>query len=91
MESLARIIMGKKLTLGKLSEKIGCKLNLPKPLDGITAIISKLWGYSSEKSRHGQTTLPEVGFEEPELILHMCSAWINYLIKNEEKFSKTKL
>jgi len=84
LESVARIITGESLTLGKLSDKIGAKLNLPKPLDQITAIISKLWGYSSEKSRHGQTRLPQVGFEEAELILHMCSAWINYLIKREE-------
>jgi hypothetical protein len=84
LESVARIITGEKLTLGKLSAEIGAKLNLPKPLDQITAIISKLWGYSSEKSRHGQARLPQVGFEEAEIILHMCSAWINYLIKRAE-------
>jgi len=42
LESVARIITGEKLTLGELSAEIGAKLNLPKPLDQITAIISKL-------------------------------------------------
>jgi len=81
LESVARILTGKKgksATLGKLIPELKNAVQLPSPLDGI---IDKLYGYTSEEARHGQTELSEIDFEEAELVLHICSAWINYIIK----------
>ena len=76
LESTARAITGQsKPTFGELVSK----LDLPKPLDNA---VGKLWGYSSDRSRHireGQS----VSAEEAELIVTVAAAVCIFIAKQK--------
>lgn len=80
LECVAREISGERtLTLGKIMERH--KTMIPPPLD---IAVEKAWGYASEHGRHlREGRNPE--FEEAELIVGICAAVGNYLVKKSHK------
>ena len=75
LECVARKVAGSKETLGKL---INAHPEIvPSP---INEIVSKLFGYASEKGRHlKEGLLPS--FEEAELLVHLSASLCSYLTK----------
>lgn len=75
LECVARKVTGSKDTLGKL---INAHPEIvPSP---INEVISKLFGYASEKGRHlKEGMLPS--FEEAELLVHLSASLCSYLTK----------
>jgi hypothetical protein len=72
LEATARDVLGEpKPTLGQLVPR----LNLPAPLD---TAVEKLWGYASERARHGREG-QEVSAEEAELVVSVACAVCTFL------------
>lgn len=75
LECVARKVTGSKDTLGALI-KAHPKI-VPAPID---EVISKLFGFASEKGRHLKEGI-EPSFEEAELIVHLSASLCSYLTK----------
>lgn len=75
LECVARKVAGSKETLGKL---INAHPEIvPSP---INEVVSKLFGYASEKGRHlKEGLLPS--FEEAELLVHLSASLCSYMTK----------
>ena len=72
LEATARDVTGQpNPTLGQLASK----LDLPRPLD---KAIEKLWGYASERARHGKEDVA-LDASEAELLVHVAGALCTFL------------
>lgn len=83
LECVAREITGdKKLTLGEIIKKN--REIVPAPLD---TVIEKMWGFSSEQSRHLQEG-KEPAFDEVELLVGLSASISTYLARKSPKLSR---
>ena len=81
LEAVARDVTGQSNpTLGQL---VG-KLDLPKPLD---AAVEKLWGFASQRARHGEEgkTADTV---EAELLVSVAGAVSHFLVKKNQSLQQ---
>ena len=77
LEATARNVAGRpNPTLGQLVPQ----LNLPRPLD---EAVSKLWGYASDRARHGSEDR-EVAVSEAELVVSVAAAVCTFLVRRQQ-------
>ena len=77
LEAVARDLDGgSKATLGELVKRHAAALGIPQPLDGA---IEKLWGFASERARHGREGPPPAR-EDVELVVSLSGSIITYLV-----------
>ena len=72
---------------GERSDTLGKLINdhpkiIPKPLNDV---VSKIWGFSSEKARHIREEGGKLKYEDAELVVHISVALCTYLLSKTKK------